>query len=202
MCGQARLPHATPDGYALPNGWKITPRGSSVATEDMVLKLVDSPDDRVVIGSHSGYNPHGLIVVDRHSAEARQRIPIKTTWMGMAWSRDGRALYVSGGNANGKKKITASLAPIYEFPYDNGKVNEQPSAELNETIDKSQVWWSGLAQHPTKDLLYAANRGTNSNPSNIVVFDTRTQEDCYSHSGGRESLRAGFFSRRPNLVRF
>src|SRR5882724_13179668 len=58
----AQLPHATSGGYDLPNGWRITPVGRAVATEDMVLKLVTAPDDRVVIGSHSGYNPHGLIV--------------------------------------------------------------------------------------------------------------------------------------------
>src|SRR4051794_25205308 len=80
---RAQLPHATPDGYALPNGWKISPAGRSVNTEDMVLKLITSPDDRVVIASHSGYNPHGLVVADETSEESLQRIPLKTTWLGM-----------------------------------------------------------------------------------------------------------------------
>ncbi len=93
----AQLPHATPDGYALPNGWKISPPAHAVASEDMVLKLITSPDDRLVIASHSGYNPHGLLVVDQKSQEAVQRIRLKTTWLGMAWSPDGRTLYVSGG---------------------------------------------------------------------------------------------------------
>jgi YVTN family beta-propeller protein len=164
------------DGYALPNGWKITPPGRSIATEDMVLKLIPSPDDRVVIASHSGYNPHGLVVADQKSEEALQRIKLKTTWLGMAWSPNGRTLYVSGGNANGKKKIGPSLAPIYELAYNDGKLSEEPTGQLDETIDKSKVWWSGIAYHPKKDLLYAANRGTNAEPSNIVVFDTKTRQ--------------------------
>jgi YVTN family beta-propeller protein len=173
---QPQLPRPTPDGYALPNGWRITPPGRFVDTEDMVLKLITSPDDRVVIGSHSGYNPHGLVVADQQSEEALQRIKVKTTWLGMAWSPDGRTLYVSGGNANGKKKIAPSLAPIYEFAYANGKLDEHPTGKLDETIDKSKVWWSGLAYHPKKDLLYAANRGTDAQPSNVVVFDIKTRQ--------------------------
>jgi len=142
----------------------------------MVLKLVTSPDNRVLIASHSGYNPHGLVVADQKSEEATQRIKVKTTWLGMAWSPDGKTLYVSGGNANGKKKIGPSLAPVYEFSYNDGKLSEAPTGQLDETIDKSKVWWSGLAYHPKKNLLYAANRGTNAEPSNVVVFDTKTHQ--------------------------
>ncbi len=172
----AQLPHATPDGYALPNGWMITPPSHRIPTEDMVLKIVTSPDNRVLIASHSGYNPHGLVVADQKSEEALQRIKVKTTWLGMAWSPDGKTLYVSGGNANGKKNVRGSLAPIYEFSYANGKLSENPTGQLDETIDKSKVWWSGLAYHPKKDLLYAANRGTGPEPSNVVVFDTKTRQ--------------------------
>ncbi len=43
-------------------------------------------------------------------------------------------------------------------------------------MDKNKVWWSGVAYHPKKDLLYAANRGTDAAPSNIVVFDTKTRQ--------------------------
>ncbi len=171
----AQQPHPIPNGYALPNGWQITPPAHSIATEDMVLKIVTSPDDRVLIASHSGYNPHGLVVADQKSQEALQRVKLRTTWLGMAWAPDGKTLYVSGGNANGKKNIAASLAPVYEFTYADGHLSDKPAAELNETVDKSQVWWSGLAHHPKKSLLYAANRGTGANPSNIVVFDTKTR---------------------------
>jgi YVTN family beta-propeller protein len=176
LCSSAQTPHATGSGFALPNGWSISPAGRSVGTEDMVLKLVTAPDDKVVIGSHSGYNPHGLVTVDEQSEEAIQRIHMPTTWLGMAWSPDGKTLYVSGGNANGQKKIMSSLAPIYEMSYSNGRLSEKPVGQLDETIDKSAVWWSGLAYHPKKDLLYAANRGTNAEPSNVVVFDTKTRQ--------------------------
>ena len=68
--------------------------GKAVWTEDLVLKLVTAPDGKAVIGSHSGYNPHGVVVIDTKTREVTQRIGLKTTWMGMAWSRDGKTLYV------------------------------------------------------------------------------------------------------------
>jgi YVTN family beta-propeller protein len=179
ICGPAagQLPHAMPGGFDLANGWRITPVGKAVGTEDMVLKLVTSPDARVVIASHSGYNPHGIVVIDAKTQEPVQRIALKSTWMGMAWSRDGATLYISGGNANSSEGAEApSRAPIYEFPYANGRLSGQPVAQLDETIPLDKIYWSGLAYHPRKNLLYAANRGTGDAPSNVVVFDTKTRQ--------------------------
>ncbi len=173
----AQLPHATPNGFDLANGWRITPVGKAIGTEDMVLKLVTSPDGRVAIASHSGFNPHGIVVIDAKTQEPVQRIGLKSTWMGMAWSRDGKTLYVSGGNANSVEGTEPpSRAPIYEFSYANGRLSEKPTSQLDETIPLDRIYWSGLAYHPRKNLLYAANRGTTDAPSNVVVFDAKTRQ--------------------------
>jgi YVTN family beta-propeller protein len=89
----------------------------------------------------------------------------------LAWHPNGKKVYVSGGNANGK---TATRAPIYIFDYSNGRLSAQPSGTLEETVDTSELYWSGLVHHRTKPLLFAANRGTGAGPSNVVVFDTAT----------------------------
>jgi YVTN family beta-propeller protein len=173
----AQLPHAVPGGFDLANGWRITPLGKAIGTEDMVLKLVTAPDGRVVIASHAGYNPHGIVVLDTRTQEPIQRTGLKSTWMGMAWSRDGDVLYVSGGNANSSEGAGApTRAPIYEFSYAKGHLSEKPTAQLDETIPLDQIYWSGLAYHPRKNLLYAANRGTSDAPSNVVVFNTKTRQ--------------------------
>jgi YVTN family beta-propeller protein len=172
----AQLPHATTDGFNLANGWKITPIGKAIGTEDLVLKLVASPDGKAVIASHSGYNPHGVVVIDTKTQEPVQRIPLQTTWLGMAWGHDNKTLYVSGGNANSSKEKggAAQRAPIYEFSYANGKLSEKPTGQLDETISMDRIYWSGVALHPKKSLVYAANRGTMDAPSNVVVFDEKT----------------------------
>jgi YVTN family beta-propeller protein len=168
-------PHAIPSGFDLPNGWRITPAGKPIDTlEDMTLKMVTSPDGRIVVASHSGYQPHGIVVLDTKSQREIQHIELKTTWLGMTWSPDGHSLFVSGGNATGAKRIAQSAAPIYEFHYDNGRLSDKPVNEYVETIDPREVWWSGVAVLPGKHLLYAANRGTGLGPSNVVVFDLKT----------------------------
>ena len=163
-------PHPLSDGYALPNGWRITPLGKAIVTEDMVINETLSPDGRVVVALHAGFNPHGLVVVDTQTDEVVQRISLNTAWLGMAWSPDGKRLYVSGGNANGKK--TQTRAPIYVFAYRDGRLSEKPETTLEETIELDQIYWSGLVHHPKKAMLFAANRGTGGGPGSIVVFDT------------------------------
>ena len=168
-CAQA-VPQAISGGYALPNGWRLTPVGKSIPTEDMVLNAVAAPDGAAVIAMQAGYNPHGLVVIDTKSEDAVQRIPLKSAWYGMAWSPDGKRLYVSGGNADGDHD--PARAPIYVFDYANGRLSSEPSAKLEESVDKSGLFWSGVAHHPKKNILYAANRGTGFGIGNVVVFDT------------------------------
>ena len=166
-------PHAIPGGFDLPNGWRITPAGTSVgSTGDLVLKMVAAPDGKAVIAVHSGFLPHGLAVIDPATRQVVQRIPLKSTWLGLAWAPDGKTLYVSGGNAAGDK--TPSKAPVYVFGYAGGRLTPQPTAQFDETVPLDKVMWSGLARHPTKPLLYAANRGVDGDPTYVAVFDTTT----------------------------
>ena len=172
---ESTAPHAIPGGYALPNGWRITPAALRlIPTEDMVLKVIVAPDGRAVMALHSGFNPHGLVVVNPQSGEVVQRVSLKSAWLGMAWSPDGKTLYVSGGNAVSRR--TPERAPIYVFSYSSGRLSEQPTGRLDETIAPGLIHWAGLACHPKKHLLYAADRGTGSGAMDVVVFNTDTRQ--------------------------
>ena len=170
------LPGAIPGGFDLPNGWRITPAGQRIADlNDLVLKMVVSPDGKVIVAGHSGYLPHGLTVIDAKTHKVVQEVPLKTTWLGLAWSGDGHTLYVSGGNANGEKKIEASLAPIYALDYRNGRLDPKPRAEFrDETTPLDKTWWSGLLSDPRRGLVWAANRGTTMAATDVVAFDAAT----------------------------
>ncbi len=168
----AQAPQSRPDGADLPNGWRITPVGRHVSTSDYILNVTNTPDGRHAIALHSGYNPHGLVVLDPRNVEATQKVGLKSSWFGLAWSPDGKTLYVSGGNAQSRRDPTA--APIYAFSYENGRVSEKPAREFRHHLPMDQIYWSGLAHHPAKPLLYAANRHTRPVPGHVVVFDTRT----------------------------
>ncbi len=166
----AQAPHPITNGYSLPNGWQITPVGKAIPTEDLILNLTASKDEKVVIAQHGGFNPHGLLVIDAVTQKPTQRIPLRSAFLGLAWSNDGRHLFVSGGNATGARN--QQVAPIYVFDYANGKLSDKPTAEWRDSIPGPQVYWTGLAMHPKKNLLYAANRGADPARGHISVFDT------------------------------
>ncbi len=158
----------------LPNGWRLTPVGRHATTPDYVLNVTQAPDGRSVIGLHSGFNPHGLVVVSPGDWEIRQTIPLKSGWLGLAWSQDGARLYVSGGNVTSRREPGA--APIYAFAYAEGRLDPEPVARFEHRLPGTEIYWSGLALHPKRPILYAANRGTSAQPSEVVVFRTDTRE--------------------------
>ncbi len=167
-----RLPGVFPGGADLPNGWRITPAGKSILTlGDLVMNMVSAPDGKSIIAVNSGYLPHALTVLDAQTKKSIQHIELPSTWVGMDWSADGHALYVAGGNASDKKNDSGAVAPIYEFAYWDGRLSEKPTRRFLESIDPTQVWWSGVAYLRGKNLLYAINRGTGTGPGYVAVFD-------------------------------
>jgi YVTN family beta-propeller protein len=172
-----RLPTHFADGSDLPNGWRITPAGKAVAEMgDLVLNLISSPDGKVIVSVNSGFLPHAVDVFDARTHAKIQHIGLTSTSLGMAWSPDGHTLYVSGGNASGAESKADPVAAVNELTYANGRLSEKPTAKLVETIDPKLVWWSGVAYHPGRHLVYAANRGTGTGPGSVVVFDAKTRQ--------------------------
>jgi hypothetical protein len=45
---------------------------------------------------------------------------------------------------------------------------------IEETIDTSALFWSGVAHHSKKNIVYAINRGTGLGPGKIVALDSIT----------------------------
>ncbi len=168
-------PHAIQGGFDLPNGWRITPVGEKLAdTGDLVMSATAAPDGKALIAVNAGYLPHGLTVISTATGKVVQKIALKSAWVGLSWSPDHGTLYVAGGNAAGVKRIAPTPAPIYAFAYKNGRLSDKPTTLFNETIAANKTWFSGVARHPTRPVLYAANQGVDSSATNVVVFDTNT----------------------------
>src|SRR5215471_9207788 len=100
--GVAQIPSATPahPPYFSPlaTGLRLDPVGDFVDLGSMPLAMALSPGgDRLVVVL-SGWREQGIQVVDVKSMRVTQTLEQPAAFYGLAFSSDGRELYVSGGN--------------------------------------------------------------------------------------------------------
>lgn len=128
------------------NGWGISPAGQHVQIGDMPLKVVFSPDRKQLVTSTLGFSGVHLTTLDATTHQVIQTLDLEKVWNGLAFSPDGKTLYVSGGNS-GK---------LMTFAYDAGKLTKGQEVKAPE-----YSFISGVAVHPTKGTIYACNEAFN-----------------------------------------
>ncbi|MFI5134542.1 MAG: beta-propeller fold lactonase family protein, partial [Chitinophagales bacterium] len=135
----------------LPNGWKISSAGRTLPLGDLPLNIVLSRDDHYLISTNNGFSHPSLTVVSLDSEKVVQTFIIPDAWLGMAWSHDGSALYVSGGYRN----------RIYELNFSDGKLSFQDSIILGDAWPE-KIAVAGIAISKDGKSLYAVSRENNS----------------------------------------
>lgn len=136
-----------PNTNLLFNGWGVTPAGKQVPVSDLALKMVVAPDQKTVIAVHGGYNDEGVSVLDLATEEKTQFLPLKEAWNGLAFSRDGRKFYVSGGQSG----------IIHVFSYNKSVAALEKS--IKPDANGSPVFLAGLTVDPSTGTIYACNEG-------------------------------------------
>jgi YVTN family beta-propeller protein len=81
----------------LVSGWKTTPAGRQLPSGDMILSGELSPDGKLFAFTNTGYTHHGLHIVDLATEKEIATFPMEQAWSGLAFSPDGRRIYVSSG---------------------------------------------------------------------------------------------------------
>ena len=82
----------------LPTGVCLDPAGHSFAVGNMPLNMVLSPEGDRLLVLLSGWRQQGLQVVELQTGRVTQTISQPGAFVGLAFSKDGRELYASGGN--------------------------------------------------------------------------------------------------------
>jgi YVTN family beta-propeller protein len=147
-----------PGSGLLFNGWGITPAGSQVQVSDMPLKMIVAPDKKTILAVSGGFRNPGLTLLDLHSKRVSQFLPIAEAWNGLTFSKDGRHVFVTGGD----------FGQIYAFSYRDGKATQEKSGKPSP--DASRTFLAGIIAHPSNGELYVCNEGNHE----IWVVDSET----------------------------
>ena len=162
-----------PDASLLFNGWGVTPAGQHVLMSDMALKFVISPDKKTVAAVNGGFTDTGLTLFDIATKGVHQYLPLPQVWNGVAFSLDGRRIFVAGGDS-GK---------IFAFTYVEGKATAldpvRPSPDALGTV------LGGIVVHPKSGKLYVCNEGNHEiwvlNPDTLTL-ETKISVGQHPHS--------------------
>jgi len=90
-------PHGDTTRTLLPNGWYLTPAGTSVPlSSDLPLNIALAPDGLHAAVTNNGNGAQTIDLVDLRSRQVTASVPIAKAWLGLAFDKD--QLYASGGN--------------------------------------------------------------------------------------------------------
>jgi len=78
----------------LPTGERLDPTGRA----NMPLNMIASPDGGRLLVLLSGWRDQGIQVIDIASGRVEQALPLTSSFLGLAFSPDGKTVYASGGN--------------------------------------------------------------------------------------------------------
>ena len=155
-----------PNTNLLFNGWGITPAGQHVPISDLPLKMIVSPDKKMLLAACGGFNDTGLSVLDIATKMRTQFIPLPEVWNGLACSADGRRIFVGGGDSG----------QIYQFSYAGGKVER--IATTRPAPDEELVFLAGITVHPKSGKIYVCNEANHEiwvlNPQTLLREATIT----------------------------
>jgi len=148
----------------LSTGVRLDPAGDPVDLGSMPVAMVISPEGDKLVVVLSGWREQGIQVVDLKSLRVTQTLEQEGAFYGAAFSPDGKALYVSGGNTDS----------IYCYAWSGGAAGHQKSIVLGKPkADKTGSRYpAGLAVSKNGKYLYVAENVGDS----LAVVDVASGE--------------------------
>src|SRR6202167_5637299 len=167
-------------GFLLNSGWRVKPAGTQIQLDTLPMSSGLSKDGRFLVVLNGGYNPPSLSVLDTKDGHEVGRTPVTDAWLGLAFSPNGRTLWVGGG----------SQASVYEFSFDeNGKLAPTRTFEIVKSAARAARDFIGdVAIDPDGHLLYACDLYHDS----IVVVNAQSGIVIDRFKTGRRPYRILF----------
>ena len=113
-------PGQTAQDTLLSNGWRLTPAGTQVAVSDLPMNMVLSEDGRYLLVTTNGNGEQTIDVIEMATSQKLQSIPVKKSWLGIAFAPGSNRFFVSGGDDN----------EVMIFDFTNGKATSSGKINL------------------------------------------------------------------------
>ena len=135
------------DGFLLNSGWKLKPAGRQIPLDTFPMSTALSKDGKFLLVLNGGQNPPSISVLVNGTMEETARVPVPDGWLGLAFSPDGKNVYVGGG----------SRASVFEFTWNDGKLVPARTLEIVPEAKRAQTDFIGdVTVSPDGRMLYAA----------------------------------------------
>jgi YVTN family beta-propeller protein len=132
----------------LPNGWKLSPAGSSIQLGDLPLNMQLSPSGAYLAITNNGQSTQSLQLIDPKTERIIDERVLAKSWYGLAFSKDEQHLYASGGNDN----------CIYDFKLKNGMLGDCDTITLGPKWPKGKISPAGIVVNKSNSKLYTVTK--------------------------------------------
>lgn len=139
------------DRVTLPNGWSISPAGKSLPLGDLPLNIAVSPSKKFLAVTNNGQSVQSIFLFDARKMRLLDSVVIAKAWLGLAFSRDEKSLYVSGGNDNW----------ILRYALRNNRLIVRDTFALGKQWPE-KISPAGIALDDQRQLLYVVTKENNS----------------------------------------
>jgi YVTN family beta-propeller protein len=152
--GKAQLPGKIEQTgqVLLPNGWKLSPAGRNLKLDDLPLNVQLSASGRLLAVTNNGQSTQSVQLIDPRNEKMLDQVELKRSWYGLAFSRDEKNLFVSGGYDNW----------ILDFHLQDNKLGKADTIALGGLWPKAKICPTGLAVNRKNTLLYVVTKEDNS----------------------------------------
>lgn len=147
----------------LPNGWKLSPAGNSLPLGDLPLNMQLSSSGKLLAVTNNGQSTQSVQLIDPKNEKLLDEVVVKKSWYGLAFSRDEKKLYASGGNDNW----------ILVFNIATNKLGTPDTIRLAPNAwPKNKVCPTGMVTNKSNSRLYSVTK----EDSTLYIIDPDKKE--------------------------
>ncbi len=148
---EATWPGMTRTGSVLlPNGWSLKPAGRQAKLGDFPVALAEHPTEPILAVLHAGYGEHEVVTLEAGTGKVIARVALKESFQGLAWSSDGKRLFVGGGFDDVVYRFDHAaglLSNRFEYKYPDKTGGRRVPAGLAVSKDGETLWVANAFGH-------------------------------------------------------